>query len=102
MLMPINVISRKKLKAFWEQHPHAEIPLGTWFAIVSKGDWCTPAEWKTAFGGNVDFVGDNRAIFDIGGNKYRLVVHFSYKFKTALIKFVGTHKEYDGINAETV
>jgi mRNA-degrading endonuclease HigB of HigAB toxin-antitoxin module len=63
-------------------------------------------EWacglKRAFGNNVDFVGDNRVIFDIGGNKYRLVVHFSYKFKTALIKFVGTHKEYDGIDAETV
>jgi mRNA interferase HigB len=50
----------------------------------------------------VDFVGDNRAIFDIGGNKYRLVVHFSYKYKTALIKFVGTHEEYNSINAETV
>ena len=50
----------------------------------------------------MDFVGDNRAIFDIGGNKYRLVVHFSYTFKTALIKFVGTHEEYDGIDAETV
>jgi mRNA interferase HigB len=50
----------------------------------------------------VDFLGDNKAIFDIGGNKYRLVVHFSYKFKTALIKFVGTHEEYDRIDAETV
>lgn len=50
----------------------------------------------------MDFVGDNRAIFDIGGNKYRLVVHFSYKFKNALIKFVGTHEEYNGIDAETV
>ena len=63
-------------------------------------------EWtgrpKSAFGNNVDFVGDNRAIFDVGGNKYRLVVHFSYKFKTALIKFVGTHEEYNGLNAETV
>jgi mRNA interferase HigB len=57
---------------------------------------------KSAFGANVDFVGDNRAIFDIGGNKYRLVVHFSYKYKTALIKFVGPHEEYDGVNAETV
>ena len=57
---------------------------------------------KKAFGNNVDFIGDNRAIFDIGGNKCRLVVQFSYKFKSALIKFVGTHEEYDGIDAETV
>ena len=99
--MSINVIARK-LKAFWEQHPNAEVPLGTWFEIVSKGDWSKPAELKAAFGGNMDFVGDNRAIFDIDGNKYRLVVHFSYRFKTALIKFVGTHEEYDGTDAETV
>jgi mRNA interferase HigB len=50
----------------------------------------------------VDFVGDNRAIFDIGGNKYRLIAHFAYPFKTALIKFVGTHEEYDRIDPETV
>jgi mRNA interferase HigB len=100
--MAINVIARKAPKAFWERYPQAETPLGTWYEIVSKGDWSGPAELKKAFGNNVDFVGDNRAIFDIGGNKYRLVVRFSYTFKTALIKFVGTHAEYDGINAETV
>lgn len=100
--MAMNVIARKALKAFWERYPQAETPLGAWYEIVSKGDWSSPADLKRAFGNNVDFVGDNRAIFDIGGNKYRLVVHFSFKFKTALIKFVGTHKEYDGINAETV
>ncbi len=76
--------------------------MGTWYEIVSKGDWTGPADLKKAFGNNVDFVGDNRAIFDIGDNKYRLVVHFSYKFKRALIKFVGTHEDYDEINAETV
>ncbi|MBB4376110.1 type II toxin-antitoxin system HigB family toxin [Bradyrhizobium sp. SBR1B] len=82
--------------------PQGADPVGTWYEIVSKGDWSGPADLKKAFGNNVDFVGDNRAIFDIGGNKYRLVVHFSYTFKTALIEFVGTHKEYDGIDAETV
>ena len=100
--MPMNVIARKALQAFWERYPHAERPLGTWYQIVSKGDWNGPTDLKRAFGTNVDFIGDNRAIFDIGGNKYRVVVHFSYKFKTALIKFVGTHEEYDGIDAETV
>jgi mRNA interferase HigB len=100
--MAMNVIARRALKAFWERYPQAETPLGTWYEIVSKGDWGSPSDLKKAFGNNVDFVGDNRAIFDIGGNKYRLVVHFSYKFKKALIKFVGTHEEYDGIDAETV
>jgi mRNA interferase HigB len=54
------------------------------------------------FGTNVDFVQDNRVIFDIGGNKFRVVVHVSYTFKAVLIKFVGTHKEYDSIDPRTV
>ena len=100
--MAMNVIARTTLQDFWEQYPQAETPLGTWYQIVSKGDWSGPADLKRAFANNVDFVGDNRAIFDIGGNKYRLVVRFSYRFKNALIKFVAPHEEYDGINAETV
>ena len=54
------------------------------------------------FGASVDFVADNRLIFDIGGNKFRLVVHVAYRFKRVLIKFVGTHKAYDRIDPETV
>ncbi|MBV9113350.1 MAG: type II toxin-antitoxin system HigB family toxin [Hyphomicrobiales bacterium] len=100
--MSTNVIARKALRAFWKQHPQAEIPLSTWYHIVSKGDWESPADLKKAFGINVDFIGDNKVVFDIGGNKYRLVVRFAYKFKSALIKFVGTHAQYDRIDAETV
>ncbi|MBV8964108.1 MAG: type II toxin-antitoxin system HigB family toxin [Hyphomicrobiales bacterium] len=100
--MSTNVIARKALRAFWKQHPQAEIPLSMWYHIVSKGDWESPADLKKAFGINVDFIGDNKVVFDIGGNKYRLVVRFAYKFKSALIKFVGTHAQYDRIDAETV
>lgn len=100
--MATNVIAKKALQAFWTKYPQAEVPLSTWYQIVSKGTWGGPADIKTAFGSNVDFVGDNRVIFDIGGNKYRLIVHFAYPFKTALIKFVGTHDEYDHIDPETV
>jgi mRNA-degrading endonuclease HigB of HigAB toxin-antitoxin module len=57
---------------------------------------------KRQFGTTVDFVGDNRLIFDLGGNKYRLIVHVSYTFSRVLVKFVGTHAEYDRINPETV
>ena len=57
---------------------------------------------KELFGTTVDFVHDNRLIFDIGGNKYRLVVHVAYGFNRVLIKFVGTHKEYDRIDPGTV
>ena len=54
------------------------------------------------FGTVVDFVGDNRLIFDIAGNKFRLVVHVAYPYRRVLVKFVGTHKEYDRIDPETV
>ena len=90
------------MQVFWTRYPAAEMPLGTWQKVISKGSWNGPADIKAAFGTKVDFVGDNRVIFDIGGNKYRLIVHFSYRYKTALIKFVGTHDEYDAIDPETV
>ncbi len=100
--MVTNVIARKALRAFWKRHPQAGTALSTWYHIVSKGDWDSPADLKKAFGINVDFLGDNRVVFDVGGNKYRLVVRFAYKFKSALIKFVGTHAEYDRMDAETL
>lgn len=78
------------------------MPLRVWFAIANKAIWRSPADIKRQFGGSVDFVGDSRAIFDIGGNKYRLIVHIAYPFGRVLVKFVGTHKQYDQIDAETI
>ena len=98
----MQVIAKSTLRAFWERERRAEAPLKVWYAIASKADWAGPADVKAAFGTTVDFVGDNRVIFDIGGNKYRLIVHFAYPYRRALIKFVGTHKEYDKINPETI
>ena len=90
------------LRAFWERHPQARIPLSTWHSLVSGVEWNGLADIKAMFGSNVDFVGDNRVIFDIGGNKYRLIVHVAYSYRRVLIKFVGTHAEYDRIDPETV
>ncbi len=98
----MQVISRRRLREFWERETRAEVPLRTWYVIADKAAWTGPSEIKAQFGTTVDFVGDNRAIFDIGGNKYRLIVHFAYAYQRCLIKFVGTHKEYDKINPETV
>lgn len=83
-------------------YPHAETPLQAWHTVVRAAQWSGPADVKAMFGSNVDFVGDNRLIFDIGGNKFRLIVHVAYPFGRVLIKFVGTHAEYDQINPETV
>ncbi|GAK70342.1 hypothetical protein RRU01S_10_01810 [Agrobacterium rubi TR3 = NBRC 13261] len=98
----MQIIAKSTLKLFWERHAQAETPLKTWYAIVSKAEWSRPSDVKTAFGSTVDFVSDNRVIFDISGNKYRLIVHVAYACKRVLIKFVGTHKDYDQIDPETV
>lgn len=98
----MQIIAKRTLRLFWEAHSAAEIPLRTWHSIVEKADWSGPADIKAQFGGSVDFVGDNRVIFDIGGNKFRLIVHVAYRFKRVLVKFVGSHKDYDKIDPETV
>jgi mRNA interferase HigB len=98
----MRVIARRTLKQFWERHPQAEGPLRAWFAVAAKAQWKGPAEVKRQFGTTVDFVGENRLVFDIGGNKYRVVVHVSYEWARVLVKFVGLHSEYDHIDAKTV
>jgi mRNA interferase HigB len=97
----MRVIAKRRLRLFWQQHAQAETPLKLWFALAAKASWSGPADIRAQFG-SADFVADNRVIFDIGGNKYRLVAHVSYRFGRVLIKFVGTHKDYDQIDPETV
>ena len=92
------VVARSALVAFWKRHPRSEVPLRTWYDQVTKARWTGPAGIKSAFGGSVDFIGDNRVIFDIGGNKYRLIVRVSYTYKACQIKFIGTHSEYDSVD----
>lgn len=97
----MQIIAKRTLRLFWEKHPQAETPLRAWFATVSAAQWKGPPDVRTQFG-SADFVADNRVIFDIAGNKFRLVVHVSYGFGRVLVKFVGTHAEYDKIDAGTV
>ena len=89
------------MRLFWASNPQAEIPLRAWYALVNAANWAGPADIKTQFR-SVDFIGDNRAIFNIAGNKYRLVVHVAYAYQRVLVKFVGTHADHDKINSETV
>lgn len=98
----MQVIALRTLKEFWARHPQAETPVRAWFAQVSGARWQGPTDVKAQFGTRVDFVGDNRLIFDLGGNKYRLVVHVSYAYGRILVKFIGTHADYDRIDPETV
>lgn len=98
----MQVLSRSTLRAFWQRHPAAEKPLRVWLSVVESASWIGPKDVKSRFGANVDFVADNRAIFDVGSNKFRLIVHVSYRYRRVLVKFVGTHAEYDKIDPETV
>ena len=85
-----------------ETPPTPALPAASGGGRRSHAEWRRPSDVKDAFGTTVDFLADNRLIFDIGGNKFRLVVRVSYRFKQVLIKFVGTHREYDAIDPETV
>lgn len=98
----MQILSKKTLRDFWEKHPQAQRPLTAWYQAVSASAWTGPPDVKAMFGTSVDFVADSRIVFDIAGNKYRLVVHVSYTFKRVLIKFVGTHSDYDKIDVEKV
>jgi mRNA interferase HigB len=97
----MQIIAKRTIRIFWDKHPQAETPLRLWYAQVSRSRWSGPADIRAMFG-SVDFVSDNRVIFNIGGNKYRLIAHIAYAHGRVLIKFVGTHAEYDDIEPETV
>ena len=100
-IVEMQIVARRKLRDFWVAQPQAEVPLRAWYGLVSNADWTGPAGVRAMFN-SADFLADSRVVFDIGGNKFRLIVHVAYPFKRVLIKFIGTHAEYDKISAETV
>jgi mRNA interferase HigB len=97
----MRVISLAKLKAFYTEHPDAGQALKAWYDEARKASWETPQHIKDQYR-SASFVGQNRVVFNIHGNKYRLVVAVAYKFGAVYIKFVGTHKDYDKIDVESV
>lgn len=98
----MQVIAKKTLREFWLRHPAAEVPLKLWYARTVRARWTRPGDLKDQFGATVDFVAGNRVIFDISGNKYRLVVKIDYGVGLVLIRFVGVRAAYDRIDARTV
>ena len=97
----MRVIAKKHLSAYWRAHPDAEQPLKAWYDEASKAQWMTPQDIKSPYG-NASFVGNNRVVFNIKGNDHRLIVAVAYRFGALYIKFVGTHREYDKVDAATV
>ena len=97
----MRIIARKTLIDFWNRHKDSEQPLKSWFQIAKTADWKKPSEIKEQFR-NASFIANNKIVFNISGNKYRLVVAVNYKYQMMYIRFIGTHKEYDKIDIEEV
>ena len=100
----MRVIAKSTLRAFWEsksEYADAKSPLDSWYYEVKKACWTTPAEIKEQYG-NASILKNGRVIFNIAGNKYRLVVRINFPGKVVYIRFIGTHKQYDKIDPETI
>ncbi len=97
----MRIISKKTLKKFWEKHQDAEQALMAWHARTKKADWKSPADVKRDYR-NASIIADNRAVFNIKGNRYRLVAAINYAYRVVYARFVGTHEEYDAIDVATV
>ncbi len=89
------------LREFWKREPAAEDQLKTWFTEAEDADWRNPADVKAKYG-SASILKSNRAVFNICGNRYRLVVRINYQYATVYIRFIGTHAEYDRIDVETI
>lgn len=97
----MRIIAKRTLRDFWVRYPDAERPLMAWFNAASAAAWASSAELKAAYR-NASIITNERVVFNIAGNKYRLVVSVWYAGQTIWVKFVGTHREYDKIDPETV
>jgi mRNA interferase HigB len=99
----MRVIAKSTLKQFWVQREYSDArsPLESWYEEALKADWKSPQTVKAQYR-NASICGNNRVVFNIGGNKYRLVVEIQYQAGIAWVKFIGTHVEYDKIDVENV
>lgn len=97
----MRVIAIKTLRDFWAAYPDSEQPLLAWHDEASKASWNQPADIKAHYA-NASILKNRRVVFNIKGNGYRLIVAIAYKVGLVYIKFIGTHTQYDAIDAETV
>ena len=97
----MRIISRKTLREFWQKHPDAEAPLQAWYHDVKHSLWKGPADIKSVYR-NASILANNRAVFNIEGNTYRIVAAVHYPLGIVYVRFVGTHRDYDKIDAATV
>jgi mRNA interferase HigB len=97
----LRVISKRTLREYWLRNPETEEQLKSWFKEASTANWNTPNEIKEQYG-SASILKDSRVVFNVCGNKFRLIVEINYKRQWVFIRFVGTHKEYDNIDANNI
>jgi len=97
----MRIIARSTLRAFWQTHPETEEPLKAWYAEAKHATWQTPQDIKDRYG-SASFPGYDRVVFNICGNKYRLVALVRYEFAVVYIRFIDTHEKYDKIDAKEI
>jgi mRNA interferase HigB len=97
----MRVIAVETLKTFWDRHPDAEAALRAWYTEARRANWRGPQDIKNAYR-TASLIRNNRVVFNIKGNRYRLIAAIKYDFQIVYIRFVGTHAAYDKINAEEI
>jgi mRNA interferase HigB len=100
----VRIIALSTLKAFLIRSPSyadAQDPVMAWYRQVRRANWASPADIKRDIR-SVSILKDGRAVFNIAGNKYRIVVWINYPYRVVYVRFVGTHRQYDAIDAQTV
>lgn len=95
------ILVKSTLHRFVEEHPDTETALDDWFRKTKDADWAKIQDVKETFN-SVDYVGNDRFVFNIKGNKYRLVALIHFNRRTLYIRFIGTHSEYDDIDCSTI
>lgn len=97
----MRIISKKILRDFWEIHADSEQSLKSWFQETSVAEWKNPNEVKNNYP-RASILNDNRIVFNIKGNTYRLIIRINYSYQMIWIRFIGTQSEYDKVNANTI
>lgn len=98
----MNIYNKASIVEFYTKHAEAKVPLQIWFEEVESRNWSSPNKLKSDYGGSVSILKNNRVVFDIKGNDYRLVAAINYENGWLFIKFIGTHTAYDEIDANAI
>lgn len=97
----MRIIAKQTIRQFWKRHPKSKSPLEAWHQEVTRANWASPSSVKAQFR-SASVLQDNRVVFNVSGNHYRLVVKINYPYRIVYIRFVGTHADYDAIDATTI